>query len=208
MTNGNPSGMKIFSYSIVVLTLILGSSRVVFAQAAETQPTPETTPAATQQPSPIEAVGQPVFLDQKPTDDEVAKENDRYIRLTREMEKAQKTKTDEDTLKLLNQELEARQTELGQIQKDLSQTVKKKTEDNENLRLLITLYESMKADEVAALLKKMPLQMSVTVVKMMNPKKASKVISAMDPSMAAQVSRLLVQIPQPQSQVASKGANP
>ncbi len=219
-------------YKIVfTLILALGAPAAVFAEdapaaqgtqsletqlvpeAPETKATKETTAPAVPVTAPAPATktaatDQPVFLDQKPAQDEVAQENERYIRLTREMEKAQQKKTEEETLKLLTEELAARQAELGQIQKNLSQTVSKKTEDNENLRLLITLYESMKADEVSALLKRLPMPLTVTIVKMMNPKKASKIIAAMDASMAAQVSRLLIQLPQPQPQVASKGVNP
>lgn len=131
-------------------------------------------------------------------------DNELYINLAREMERSQRDHQQEDSLKLLKQELESRRKELSGIQQTLSKDIKKKTEENENLRLLVTLYESMKASEVSELLKRMPLTFSVTILKMMSPKKSSKVLAVMDPKMAAQVSRLLIQSPE----IASNGGTP
>ena len=91
--------------------------------------------------------------------------------------------------------MEERQKELAKLQGDLSKEIKKKTEDNENLRLVINLYESLKPDEAAGLLKRMPLSVTVTMIKMMSPKKSSKILAVMDPKLAAQISRLLIQSP-------------
>lgn len=132
-------------------------------------------------------------------------ERETFVDLARELERNRKSGEEEGNLKLLKEELSLREKELTQIQEDLSKTVQKKTEENENLKLLISLYESLKADEAAGLLKRLPMNMTLVMMQKMNPKKSSKILAAMDPKMAAQVSRLLVRSPQVSTLEPQKG---
>lgn len=185
---------NLVSICLLLSALALGPS--LWAQQAETQPAPSPLTLSTDEGT--EAPASP-----SPTDPKSAKkvnllshDNEIYVNLSREMERTQREKFQEANLKLLHQELDQRQKELGKIQESLSKEIKKKTEDNENLKLVVTLYESLKPAEAAELLKRLPLVVSVELIKMMSQRKSGKILAAMEPKLAAQISRLLIQSPE------------
>lgn len=129
----------------------------------------------------------------------VTQDDSLYMDLNRELELAKRERqrhegqdTNETDLKKFNEELAGRVKELQQVREDLSKQVEKKKENNPNLQYLVGLYESIKPVEAAELLKRLPLTVTVTMMQMMNPKKTSKILSAMDPKLATEISRRVI----------------
>lgn len=131
----------------------------------------------------------------------IDKENALYMDLAREIELEARDRSkresgaDNEQVKLLQSELDGKLKELEVIRKEVSKEVKAKAEANENLKLLVSLYETISAEQTAELLKRMPASVSLAVMQMMSPKKASKILSAMDPKVAAELSRRLITTP-------------
>ncbi len=129
----------------------------------------------------------------------VTQDDSLYMDLNRELELAKRERqrhegqdTNETDLKKFNEELAGRVKELQQVREDLSKQVEKKKENNPNLQYLVGLYESIKPVEAAELLKRLPLTVTVTMMQMMSPKKTSKILSAMDPKLATEISRRVI----------------
>lgn len=125
-----------------------------------------------------------------------------YVDLERELEREhilQARYSDLDVLvgeyQRRTQELEQLRTRMDTLQQTVGGQLGKQVDGNDSLKLLITLYESIKPNEAAELLKRLPLGVSVTMMQRMSPRKASKVLSAMDPKVAAEISRRLIRNP-------------
>lgn len=94
----------------------------------------------------------------------------------------------EDKMKIAVSDLKGASQRLDKL------VVGKQAED-EDLRLIVTMYETIDPKKAAGLLKKLDREMVLAVVRMMSPKKASKVLSEMDDTIAAQLSKMLVERP-------------
>ncbi|EKD41668.1 MAG: hypothetical protein ACD_73C00593G0006 [uncultured bacterium] len=144
-----------------------------------------------------------------PTDRE---SNDLYIDLAREIERSERdrriqgnTQLAEEGVSLLQGQIKERQAELEDLQKNLQQLdslqtkinddIKNRIENNPNIKLLVTLYESLSSDQAAELIKRLPMTVSLKMVQMMNPKKFSKILASMDPKFASELSRRLIREP-------------
>ena len=114
------------------------------------------------------------------------------IDLSREQERFSREKNTGKDFASIKKELGDRLQELGKMREELSKEVKKKTDSNDNLTLLVKLYETMSADKVASLLKQMPLNVSLEVIRKMKPKVSSQVLAAMDEHYASEIGRRLL----------------
>ncbi|GEM_PF-6780572 len=123
----------------------------------------------------------------------VMKEKSLYMNLRREIERNQRDQTAAAEVATLTNEWKQLAQELDKLRESLDKKVAQKTEANENLKLMISLYQAIKPDEAAQMLKRMPLSVSLATMHMMSPRQASKVLAAMDPKFAAEVSRRLIQ---------------
>ena len=119
------------------------------------------------------------------------------IDLTREKERILREKKNEQDLTKVKVEVTERLKELEKIRQELSKEVKKKTEGNDNILFLVKLYETMSADKVASLLKQMPFNISIEMIRRMKPKISSQVLAAMDERLASEIGRKLIQSPLP-----------
>ncbi len=111
----------------------------------------------------------------------------------REQERFSREKRNGQDFTSIKKELSDRLSELAKMREELSKDVKRKTDSNDNLTLLVKLYESMSPDKVASLLKQMPLNVSLEVIRRMKPKVSSQVLAAMDESYASVIGRRLLQ---------------
>jgi len=133
----------------------------------------------------------------------VTEPNSLYINLKRELERLEREKANPIKATEVRNEVSNKVDELKDVQNQmqkleqerekLAKEVPQKAQSNENLLLLIKLYESISPEKVASLLKQMPMAVSMQIVKMMNPKKSSQVLSAMDDRMATEISKRLIQ---------------
>lgn len=125
-----------------------------------------------------------------------------YVDLARELELSERERNSkgisddkESVIKSLETELDQRITELKVLQEKLSGDIKTKTEKNENLKLLVSMYEALSPSQAADLIKQLPYSVSLTMMEMMNQKKSSKILAAMDSKFAAEFSRRLLRAP-------------
>lgn len=144
--------------------------------------------------------------------DLLVKGNAKYVDLGEEIHREDVARTQRNAADAMLTEITQRSQELDQLQKNVDATlslkskqqalgdktgklagdVKEGVAQNENLKLLMSLYESVKPDEAAELLKRLPLPVAVTMIEQMSPRKSSKILSAMDPKFAAEVSRRII----------------
>jgi len=139
-------------------------------------------------------------------------DNELYVDLSREIEKSERdrrvqgnSRQAEEGVSLLQAQIREREAELEALQKNLksldglqtkiNEDLKNRIENNPNIKLLVTLYESLSPDQSANLLKRLPMTISLKMIQMMNPKKFSKILAAMDPSYASELSRRLIREP-------------
>lgn len=133
-------------------------------------------------------------------------DNALFIDLAREIEVSERERKRMETLKgtnykvsVVEEELKNRLAELNRLKEQLNATVpgvagdiKKKEKENEKLVLLVSLYESLSAEQAADLMKRLPIPVTLTMFEMMNTKKSSKILAAMDPKMAAELSQRIL----------------
>lgn len=124
--------------------------------------------------------------------DLIVQENRLYVDLKRELARVRQDQQRKDVLEIIQAEVAAKLTELETLRETLSKEVGEQSEANENLKLVIALLEALKPDQAAGLLKQMPMHVSLATMRMMGPRKASKILSAMEPKFAAEVSRRLI----------------
>ena len=139
-------------------------------------------------------------------------ENELYVDLAREIERSERdrrvqgnARQAEEGVSLLQGQIKEREAELENLQKNLksldslqtkiNDDIKNRIENNPNIKLLVTLYESLSAEQSADLLKRLPMTISLKMVQMMNPKKFSKIMAAMDPKFASELSKRLIREP-------------
>lgn len=65
-------------------------------------------------------------------------------------------------------------------------------EDNKDLQKIVKIYESFSPEDAAARLKNLDLDMTLAILKKMNPKKMSKILTALDPRISAALSSQIV----------------
>lgn len=129
-----------------------------------------------------------------------AESNSLYVNLAREMQLAERKResaVDQTSVDVLSGEVRDRLEELKALSGLLETKIEQKTAENGNLKLLVTLYESISADQAAELLKRIPFPVSLTVFQMMSPRKSAKILAAMDPKIGAELSRRLIKMPAP-----------
>lgn len=178
----------------------------------------------------VEALEQAIYEDLTHIDLMTAG-NSVYVDLEREIQLEQSMRERRIDLRVVSDELNERVIEMKQLQAgiqeppmakalqgklDESETLRKQLEAqmqdqiklNDNLKLLVTLYESLKAEEAAGLIKHLPPNVALQMMRMMSPRKSSKILSVMEPRLAAELSKRLIQAPAPSAPVATaKGAS-
>ncbi len=138
----------------------------------------------------------------------VVEDNPVFVDLKREMERLQREKEKQSTASAMENEIGSRIQEMGKLREELGKEVKEKVAANDNLSLLVKLYETISPDKVATILKGMPFSVSLEIMKMMKPKKTSLILSAMDEKFAGEMSRRLIQSGSYSSSSQSKGGRP
>lgn len=138
--------------------------------------------------------------------------NQLYVDLAREIDRSERdrrvqgnARLAEEGVSLLQAQIKERQAELENLQSNLktldslqtkiNEDIKNRIENNPNVRLLVTLYESLSPDQAANLIKRLPMTVSLKMVQMMSPKKFSKILASMDPKYASELSRRLIREP-------------
>lgn len=119
-----------------------------------------------------------------------------FVDLEREQERLVLERDKISTTNNVEQEIIARLTEMKDLANQLNKEVGKKVTASDHLKQLVTLYESINAEQATQILKQLPTSMSVSILSMMNPKKSSKILAAMEPYLAADMSRRLLKEPQ------------
>ena len=117
--------------------------------------------------------------------------------------------TKQKNLERLERELEYKKALLVKLKEEFDQAVQKygdlekriqnlmrtgdsKFKDNPELAKMIKLYESISSEEAAERLKNLDLELTIAVLKGMNPKKLSQVMTALDPKISAALSSRMV----------------
>lgn len=138
--------------------------------------------------------------------------NAAYVDLQREIAQEQMLRQQQVQMPVLHGELSARLDELKALQAQLEANrvqVKDKVAEgigaNDNLKLLVTLYESLKAEEAAGLIKHLPPNVALQMLRMMSPRKSSKILSVMEPRLAAEISKRLIREPAETAAAPAKG---
>ncbi len=114
-----------------------------------------------------------------------------------EMERLELQRKQRQQEKILEGELAKRLQELAVLQEQLTAVVAEKANQNPNVPLLVSLYESLSPENAAELLKRLPVDVAVRIVQTMKLQKSSKIIGVMEPAVAAKLSRLILRTPQP-----------
>ncbi len=117
----------------------------------------------------------------------------KFVDLEKEADVVKLLQNRNNQQKQIMSELDEKIKEMEKIRNDLTKTAEPKKQSNKNFQLLVTLYESISADQAAELLKKLPVSVSVEMMQKMNPKKSSKILAVMDTKIAAEISRRLIQ---------------
>ncbi|MBX7148459.1 hypothetical protein K1X76_05190 [bacterium] len=182
--------------------LVLGIYPVVHAEDAAT-----TAPAAAQEKKSdnaeevkSETPKRELLFDgseTKTVDSEINADNALYMNLAKEIEfnEKERDKRHEMSYSMMEEELDKRLKELVGLKEELNKQIDNKVENNENLKLLVNLYQTISADQAAQLLKQMPLTVSSTMIRMMDPKKSAKIMAAMDARFATEISKRLIKGP-------------
>jgi flagellar motility protein MotE (MotC chaperone) len=92
-------------------------------------------------------------------------------------------------------ELDSKLKELEVLRAKLEGDINDKDKNKESMTLLVSLYESLSPDQAASLLVRLPVSTALTMIRMMNPKKTGKIIAAMEPKIAAELSKRLLRTP-------------
>ncbi len=100
-------------------------------------------------------------------------------------------------VKVLEEQIAKAAEEFKRMSATLEKAVVQKQQDDPNLRLVVTLYESVDPKKAADMMKKLDAEMVLAIMRMMSPRKASRVLSEMDNKVAAHISRMLVERPKP-----------
>ncbi len=138
----------------------------------------------------------------------------RYLNLQRELELIQREREEKSSLEEAKREIDDRMqemdkkvTEAQRLKDELNSTITRKIDSNENLRQLVSLYESMPAENVVKIIRQLPLTTSINIIRMMSPKKSSKLLSTMEANMAAEFSRRLIKKPEGKIVATTTGGN-
>lgn len=117
----------------------------------------------------------------------------KFVDLEKEADVVKLLQNRNNQQKQIMSELDEKIKEMENARNELAKSVEPKKQANKNFQLLVTLYESISADQAAELLKKLPVSVSVEMMQKMNPKKSSKILAVMDSKIAAEISRRLIQ---------------
>jgi flagellar motility protein MotE (MotC chaperone) len=96
-----------------------------------------------------------------------------------ELERKQREK--EMALQALDKELQSRLTQIEQIKQEVDITLKKiDTQEKQELKGLVKIYEGMKPKDAAKILNQIDLNTLRDIVELMNQRKASEILGSMD----------------------------
>lgn len=96
-----------------------------------------------------------------------------------ELERKQREK--EMALQALDKELQSRLTQIEQIKQEVDKTLKKiDTQEKQELKGLVKIYEGMKPKDAAKILNQIDLNTLRDIVELMNQRKASEILGSMD----------------------------
>ena len=91
----------------------------------------------------------------------------------------------ETLLKAVEQKLEARANEMKDTESRITVALQKKDEaDNARLKGIVTMYESMKAKDVAKIFDRLDMRILVEVATQINPRRMSDILAGMSPEAA------------------------
>ncbi len=154
---------------------------------------------AEEKPLPSQEEIKKILIEKTQNDPEksfLVKGNVKFVDLEREQERFGQDRDKVVLSKNLDQELQNRLNEMKELQNQLNKEVSKRVSVNDHLKQLVTLYESISADQATQIIKQLPTTLSVSILSMMNPKKSSKILAVMEPHLAADMSRRILKEPQ------------
>jgi flagellar motility protein MotE (MotC chaperone) len=97
-------------------------------------------------------------------------------------------------LRLLEEDLEQRLTELVALREQVSAELAPGEEkSDQDLKTLISFYQAMKPKNAAVLLEKLPAQLAADVLAAMKTREAGKIFNVMSPERAVKISRLMAE---------------
>ncbi len=102
-------------------------------------------------------------------------------------------------MEVLKKELNKSIQELNTLRKELDVVAAKQQKQSPNMKLVVTLYESVDPKKAANMLKRLDAEMVLAIIRMMSPRKSSQIIAAMDDRVAAIISKRLLESQKPQS---------
>lgn len=98
----------------------------------------------------------------------------------------------EGALRLLQEDLEQRLSELAKLREELSAALTPgEQQSDRELKTLISFYQAMKPKNAAVLLEKLPEQLAADVLSSMKTREAGKILNVMKPDRAVRISRLM-----------------
>ncbi len=190
--------MKKFILCVMTIFLVLGGHTT---SRAEETAKPENNNLVADRVEVRDSKSKDALIEQIQKD-VIPDSNALYVDLAREIGRTDKQKEINqnatiiaDKMKALQDELTNKMKELETIQKSADLKIKAGEEGNDNLKLVVNLYESIGADQAAELLKHMPMTVTIKMIQMMAPKKAAKILAAMDSKFASELSRRLIRNP-------------
>lgn len=191
---------KIFFITTWMMLLLIQTR---FVMAEDTTPPTPATPVATQleeeKPSktPEELKADLINKTQNTPDKTfLVKGDNKFVNLEREEERFLRDQDKVLVAQNINKELEEKLNEMKEIKNQLSKDVNKRVSVNDHIKQLVTLYESISAEQATQIIKQLPSALSVSILSMMNPKKSSKILATMEPHMAADMSKKILKEPQ------------
>lgn len=104
-------------------------------------------------------------------------------------------KQKQETLGKLKMEFETVTKKFGDVESRIQKLIQRdptNLKDNPELAKMIKLYESLSAEEAAARLRNLDLDLTLALLKGMKPKKLTQIMSAMEPKLAAALSSHMV----------------
>lgn len=102
--------------------------------------------------------------------------------------KEEEIKAQEEGLKVLKADVEARINELNKIKAEAEKTIKTiEAKNKEEFTHIIKIYEAMPAEEAAARISKLDNEMAIKLLSNMKGKTAGKILSFIEPTKAAEL---------------------
>ncbi len=87
----------------------------------------------------------------------------------------------ENLNKAVEAQLDKKRGELGELKKAIENIAKANNDDvMKNIKKMVSVYETMKPEAAARIFNELPMQVLMNLIKQMNPKKASSILSQMN----------------------------